>query len=110
VAHEIWDRQAATRLRPLESVDPAAADHALAVGPGPLITLSRSGSRSLLFVGDRTISLPDEAHPFLAAIVRSDGPFLRADLPGLDDDSSRVVIARLLDEGVLIEHRPGQPG
>jgi hypothetical protein len=102
VAHEIWDRQAATRLRPIHPVDPADADRPLTVAPGPLITLSRSGARSLLFVGDRTISMPDEAHPFLAGLLCADGPVLRHDLAGLDEDSSRVVVARLLDEGVLV--------
>ena len=109
VAHEIWDRQAATRLRPRHRVAPAAADGQLTVAPGPLITLSRSGSRSLLFIGDRTISMPDEAHPFLVALLSGEGPFTRAHLPGLDDASSRVVIDRLLDEGVLVEQSAERP-
>ena len=108
VAHEIWDRQAATRLRPLEPVVAGASDGLLAVAAGPLITLSRSGDRSLLFIGDRTISLPDEAHPFLAELLRQPGSFARADLCGLDEDSSRVVITRLLDEGVLVSHAAEQ--
>jgi hypothetical protein len=102
IAREIWRRQAATRLRPREPVDPVACDRPLAVAPGPLITLSRSDGRSLLFVGDRTISMPDEAHGFLAAIVTGGECFCRADLPGLDETSSRVVVDRLLDEGVLV--------
>ncbi len=101
VAREIWDRQAATRLRPREPLGVDAADGPVAVAPGPLITLSRSGDRSLLFIGDRTISMPVEAHPFLAALVTRDGPVRRVDLPGLDHTSSRVVTHRLLDEGVL---------
>ena len=52
--------------------------------------------------GDRTISMPDEAHPFLAALLCTDGPFRRAEVPGLDEESSRVVIGRLLDEGILV--------
>ena len=108
VAHEIWGRQAATRLRPRSPVDAGAADGLLAVAPGPLITLSRSGDRSLLFIGDRTISLPEEAHPFLTELLRHPGPFARPDLCGLDDDSSRVVITRLLDEGVLVSQAPEQ--
>jgi hypothetical protein len=101
VAREIWSRQAATRLRPLQAVGPDAADGALTVAPGPLLTLSRTGRRSVLFVGDRTISMPDEAHPFLIALLLADEPIRRADLPGLDEESSRVVITRLLDEGIL---------
>lgn len=101
VAEEIWRRQASTRLRPLEPVDPAAADGPVSVAPGPLITLSRSGTRSVLFVGDRTITLPVEAHEFLAALLSTDGEFQRGDLDGLDDASSRVVVHRLLDEGIL---------
>lgn len=104
VAREIWSRQAATRLRPRHRVDPAAADGPLAVAPGPLITLTRDGDRALLFVGDRTISVPAEGHAFLAALLRHEGPILRSDLPGLDEASSRVVVDRLLDEGVLVAH------
>jgi hypothetical protein len=102
VANEIWSRQAATRLRPRLPVDAEVADGPLAVSPGPLVTLSRSGDRSVLFVGDRTISMPDEAHPFLAAILTGRAPFRRRDLPGLDDASSSVVVRRLLDEGLLV--------
>lgn len=105
IAREIWSKQASTRLRPLEPVDPALADAPLVVTPGPLITLSRTDDRSVLWVGDRTITMPDEADPFLAALLQSDGPFRRAELPGLDDDSSRVVVLRLLDEGVLAPDR-----
>jgi len=46
--------------------------------------------------------MPDEAHPFLMALLRTDGPIHRRALPGLDDESSRVVITRLLDEGILV--------
>ncbi|WP_421118623.1 cupin domain-containing protein [Aquihabitans daechungensis] len=106
IAREIWSRQAATRLRPRQPLDPCAADVPLTVAPGPLITLSRTGERSVLFVGDRTISMPDEAHPFLVALLRADGPIRRTELPGLDDDSARVVITRLLDEGILVPLEP----
>lgn len=102
VAEEIWRRQASTRLRPLDTVDAAAVDAELAFAPGPLLTLSRRGDRSLLFAGDRTISLPDEAHGFLVELFATDGAFRRCDLAGLDDESSRVVIHRLLDEGILV--------
>jgi len=104
IAREIWSKQASTRLCPREAGDPAAADGPLVVTPGPLITLSRAGDRSVLWVGDRTITMPDEAHPFLAALLQADGPFRRAELPGLDEASARVVILRLLDEGVLAPH------
>ena len=101
VADEIWRRQAATRLRPIEPPAPALVDGPLTVTPGPLITLSRRGDRSVLFLGDRSLSMPDEAHSFLAAILRSGTRFVRDDLPGLDDGSAGVVLRRLLDEGVL---------
>lgn len=109
VAQEIWSKQAATRLRPLEPLDAAVADGPVAIAPGPLITLSAANGRSVLFTGDRTIDLPDEAHPFLTALLRADDGVCRRDLPGLDDDSSRVVITRLLDEGVLVAHGPQVP-
>lgn len=108
IAREIWRRQAATRLRPIEAPDPGAVDGCLDVAPGPLLTLSRESGRSLLFVGDRTLSLPDEAHSFLADLLGRDGPFLRSDLRSLDDDSSRVVVGRLLDEGILVSAPAGR--
>jgi hypothetical protein len=101
IAREIWSKQASTRLRPREPFGAAAADGLLAVTPGPLVTLSRSGGRSVLWLGDRTITMPDEAHRFLTALLETGGPFRRRDLPGLDDASSKVVVARLLDEGLL---------
>ncbi|WP_426573090.1 cupin domain-containing protein [Aquihabitans sp. McL0605] len=106
IAREIWSRQASTRLRPRCPVEPAVADGPLVIAPGPVITLSRSAARSQLFVGDRTISMPDEAHPFLAALLLAEGPVRRTELPGLDEASSAVVTLRLLDEGVLVAHRP----
>ncbi|MCU1369537.1 MAG: Cupin 4 family protein [Ilumatobacteraceae bacterium] len=106
VAQEIWSKQAATRLRPIEPPDAGAADGPLAFAPGPLLTLSTESGRSILFAGDRTVDLPDEAHPFLVALFRADDGVCRRDLPGLDDESSRVVVSRLLDEGVLISHAP----
>jgi hypothetical protein len=108
LAREIWSRQASTRVRPRRAADPSAADGCLAIAPGPILTLSRDGDRSLLFVGDRTISMPDEAHPFLVALLRTDGPFERGRLEGLDDSSSRVVIGKLIDEGVLVPQAPGR--
>ena len=62
IAREIWRRQAATRLRPREAVDPSLADRCLEVAPGPLLGLSRDGDRSLLFLGDRTLSQIGRAH------------------------------------------------
>lgn len=110
MAQEIWRRQAPTRLRPRHPVDPAAVDQPLDITPGPLLALSCADGRAHLFAGDRTISMPDEAHPFLAALLRADGPVRRTDLPGLDDASSRVVIARLLDEGILASAPPSRHG
>lgn len=102
IAQEVWSRQAATRLRPRQPLDPSAADGPLAVAPGPLLTLSRRGDRSVLFAGDRTISMPDEAHPFLAALLTRPDPWWRAELEGLDEASSLVVVRRLLDEGIVV--------
>ncbi len=118
VASEIWERQASTRLRPLSACSAQVVDGPLEVTPGPLLTLSRTGSQSVLFAGDRTITMPSEAHEFLASILRSSGPFTRSELPGLDDGSATVVISRLLDEGLLAPsghgaqsntHRPNTP-
>jgi hypothetical protein len=101
VTNEIWRRQAVTRVRPLGPVDAAAADGPLRFTPGPLLALTSEDDRAVLVIGDRHLSLPAEAHPFLAALLTTNGPCHRVDLPGLDDGSSRVVVDRLLDEGIL---------
>lgn len=123
VANEIWSRQATTRLRPLRrrTFDD---DARFAFTPGPLISLTRQGAHSLLGLGDRLLRLPVEAERFLIALLAAPATFTLAELaaaeaeaatapsaadPGADDATSglldaasqRVVVERLVDEGVL---------
>ena len=47
--------------------------------------------------------MPAEALDFLAALLDAECPFdRRTQLKGLDDESRRVVLRRLLAEGVLV--------
>jgi hypothetical protein len=98
---ETWKRQPATRLRPLLP-PPMALTTSLTVTPGPLLWLAPDGDRVELGLGDRTLTMPAEAGPLLAAVLTSEGPFTLADLDGELDDASRLVVGqRLATEGVV---------
>jgi hypothetical protein len=101
MAAEVWRKQPATRLRPLQPpiVD---LDTMLEVTPGPLLWLTGSEGRAELGLGDRSLTMPVVAHPLLAAVLRSTGPFALAALDvDLDDDSRVAVGRRLAAEGVI---------
>jgi hypothetical protein len=102
MAAEVWRKQPATRLRPL---DPPAIDLAtpLVVTPGPLLWLTGDEGGIELGLGDRTLTMPAEAHGLLAEVLRSSGSFELGRLDaGLDDESRLVVGRRLVAEGVVI--------
>ena len=60
------------------------------------------GERCELGLGDRTLTMPSEAHPLLAAVLACEGPFTLGalDVP-LDEPSRSVVGRRLVVEGVV---------
>ena len=61
MATEVWRKQPATRLRPLQP--PAVElDTPVEVTPGPLLWLTGSEGRAELGLGDRTLTMPAEAH------------------------------------------------
>jgi bifunctional lysine-specific demethylase and histidyl-hydroxylase NO66 len=101
LAREVWRRQPATRLRP--RVAPAIElDTAVTLTPGPLLWLTKDGPRCELGLGDRALSLPAEAHDFLAALLATDGPFRVSALDADLDPGSRLVVGRrLAEEGVI---------
>lgn len=99
----IWRRQPATRLRPLA---PARPDDTtpLRVTPGPLVWLDCAADTAQLGLGDRVLTMPAAAHPLLVAVLRSEGPVTIAglrDASGLDAESARTVVQRLVVEGLL---------
>jgi len=101
MTQEMWTRQPATRLRPLLPA-PIELTTPVTVTPGPLLWLFPSDGLVELGLGDRSLTMPAEAGPLLAAVLRSDGPFTLADLDvALDDDSRLVVGRRLVVEGVV---------
>ena len=101
MAAEVWRRQPATRLRPLHP--PALElDTPVAVTAGPLLWLCASEGRVELGLGDRTLTMPAEAHALLAAVLRSTGTFTIAGVDAPLDDESRLVVGRRLAvEGVI---------
>jgi hypothetical protein len=105
IASDVWRRQPQTRLRP--RVAPRLrADDVLAVTPGPLLWIDDrrpSGRRKdTLELGDRRLRMPPDCTPFVAAVLRTSGPFRVADLgSNLDHTSRRVVLQRLAVEGVV---------
>lgn len=103
LAAEVWRRQPATRLRPLTPPD-LRADRPVRVTPGPLLWLRPGGAGVELGLGDRQLTLPSEAHPFLAALLSRPATFSVSEWPGALDGASRdVVVRRLATEGVLAE-------
>ncbi len=101
IATEVWRKQPATRLRPLQPPE-VELDTPVVVTPGPLLWLSGSEGRAELGLGDRTLTMPAEAHGLLAAVLRTHGPFeLGALEDPLDADSRLVVGRRLAAEGVI---------
>jgi bifunctional lysine-specific demethylase and histidyl-hydroxylase NO66 len=101
LAREVWRRQPATRLRP--RLVPEVGAEPLVVTPGPLLWLTTIADRAVLGLGDRVLDLPAEALDCLAAVLGAEGAFDAAALDdGLDDASRRVVLRRLVAEGVLV--------
>ena len=98
---EVWRRQPATRLRPRHepSITPSTP---LELTPGPLLWLERTAGRAVLGLGDRELSMPEEAHGFLAEVLEASAPWTTAEVDGGLDASSRLVVAqRLAAEGVV---------
>ncbi len=104
LAREIWRRQPSTRWIPRQPPT-LAEDSRLAFTPGPLLWLTHQGGRAVLGLGERMLDLPDEAVPFLADLLTRPDGFAPGELHGLDAASTRVVLQRLMDEGVLVDAR-----
>lgn len=91
----VWRRQPATRLRPraVQTVDLTTPVH---ITPGPLVWLDVVDGRATLGLGDRELTMPAEAHGFLAELMGSSRAVAACDLVGGLDDASKVAIARRL--------------
>ncbi len=98
---EVWRRQPATRLRPRHEPEIASSTR-MDLTPGPLVWLERTAGRAVLGLGDRVLSMPEEAHGFLAEVLGAPGPWTTDDLGGgLDAASKSVIARRLATEGVV---------
>jgi hypothetical protein len=74
----------------------------LELTPGPLLWLERAAGRAVLGLGDRELSMPEEAHGFLAEVLETSAPWTTAEVGGSLDGASRLVVARrLAAEGVV---------
>ncbi|MFJ6198992.1 cupin domain-containing protein [Micromonospora sp. NPDC092111] len=101
-----WPAARPAPIRPLAQAAALAAldpDSRIAPRAGLRWQLAPAdGGRVALRLFDRTITLPEQCAPALRALLTGDG--LRVgDLPGLDDDADRLVLARrLLREAVAV--------
>lgn len=95
----IWRRMPQTRLRPRTT--PTTLPERVILTPGPLLWLTSDSHRATLGFGNRTLTMPAEAHPYLAAIIQQGAAFDPLTIDGLDTDSRRVVTRRLVDVGIL---------
>ncbi|MEV4845886.1 cupin domain-containing protein [Micromonospora matsumotoense] len=100
-----WPAARPAPIRPLAQAAALAsltADSRIAPRGGLRWQLATAADRVALRLTDRTITLPAQCAPALRALLGSTG--LRVgDLPGLDDDADRMVLARrLLREAVAV--------
>lgn len=101
MAREVWRRQPATRLRPLQA-PPVEMDTPLALTPGPLLWVLPAGERVELGLGDRALTMPAEAGALLAELLGTDGTFTLRSLDGSLDEASRLAVGRrLATEGAV---------
>lgn len=103
LARETWRRQPPTRLR-RRSRATVADDTTLAVTPGPLVWATTDDDGVVLGLGDRLLHLPIETWPLVShAVTVEPEVSIRSAHPrsGLDLDSVRTVLTRLVTEGVL---------
>ncbi|MEU1753967.1 cupin domain-containing protein [Micromonospora matsumotoense] len=100
-----WPAARPAPIRPLAqaaALDSLTADSRIAPRGGLRWQLTTTADRVALRLVDRTLTLPAQCAPALRALLDSTG--LRVgDLPGLDDDADRLVLARrLLREAVAV--------
>ncbi|MCX4390435.1 cupin domain-containing protein [Micromonospora peucetia] len=100
-----WPAARPAPIRPLAQAAALAAldaDTRLARRPGLRWRLSPRGDQVALVLFDRTITLPASCAPAVHALLGAESVRV-GDLPGLDDDTDRLTLARrLLREAVLI--------
>jgi bifunctional lysine-specific demethylase and histidyl-hydroxylase NO66 len=108
-AEAVADREAARRLRRARrrwlgrlavAVDPDAVDDTVVVQARRPIVVAVEGATAVVDVPDRRLRLPAGTAPALRALA--EGHAVRVgDLPGLDADDRRVLVRRLVREGVI---------
>ncbi|SDY99103.1 Cupin superfamily protein [Micromonospora pattaloongensis] len=100
-----WPATRPAPIRPLAQaalLDAVTADTRLAPRPGLRWRLVPDGDHVALQIFDRTVSFPARCAPAVRALLAGDVRRV-GELPGLDDDRDRVVLARrLLREAVAI--------
>ncbi|KAB1156403.1 cupin domain-containing protein [Micromonospora sp. DT46] len=100
-----WPAARPAPIRPLAQATALAAldaDTRLAPRPGLRWRLTPRGDQVALVLFDRTITLPASCAPAVHALLGA-GSVRVGDLPGLDDDTDRITLARrLLREAVLV--------
>lgn len=70
--------------------------------PGSFCELRVDGDELMAFLGDRELRMPARLEPAMRFVAEAEGPFRVADVPGLPDPGSRLVLVRrLVREGLL---------
>ncbi len=93
---------ASGRLQQLEEVERIDAGTRLRRRPEGVFRVERVGDRASVLLGLRELGLPGFSEAALRFVADATGWFTAADLPGLGDDASRVVLVkRLAREGAL---------
>jgi hypothetical protein len=70
--------------------------------PGSFCELRVDGDELSAFLGDRELRMPVRLETAMRFVAEAPGPFRVADVPGLADPASRLVLVRrLVREGLL---------
>ena len=100
-----WPASRPGPIRPLAQLDAATAlspDDRVMLRPGLPARVAGSGERVTLAYAGGSLGLPASCAPALRALLTG-APCRVGDLPGLDDDADRLVLARrLLREAVVV--------
>jgi hypothetical protein len=104
MAHSFWSSRRpllSGHLAQLGRADEIEATTPLRRRPGSVLVVEVRDGRATALLGMRELRMPAFCETALRFVAAREGPFVPADLPGLDQVSSVVLARRLLREGAL---------